>query len=164
MAPVDMENQPKPAQSHVKTGATSAALAIPSQPSAPHSASRFELRGQPDDGSNDQSQRGEPVANGNATVCTTEQAVLGEGIRWDPRRDELLRVDILAGRVFRDQVDDDGDLTRVGLLRHDRNGGRNRPQCLATKAGCSPPDAASSTSAPTDRRLCSMKSLRLEPE
>ena len=39
-----------------------------------------------------------------AVACTTEQAHLGEGVRWDARRDELLRVDILAGRVFRDRV------------------------------------------------------------
>ena len=39
-----------------------------------------------------------------AVACTTEQAVLGEGARWDARRDELLRVDIVAGRVFRDRV------------------------------------------------------------
>ena len=45
--------------------------------------------------------------------CTTEQTVLGEGARWDARRGELLWVDILAGRVHRDLVDDDGDLSRV---------------------------------------------------
>jgi sugar lactone lactonase YvrE len=41
---------------------------------------------------------------------TTEQTQLGEGARWDARRRELLRVDILAGRVYRDRVGDDGGL------------------------------------------------------
>ncbi len=52
---------------------------------------------------------------GEATVvaCTAHQTVLGEGARWDDRRQELLRVDILAGRVYRDTVDDDGGLTPV---------------------------------------------------
>ena len=48
-----------------------------------------------------------------AVACTTEQALLGEAARWDGRRDELLRVDILAGRVFRDRVGDDGGLLSV---------------------------------------------------
>jgi len=48
-----------------------------------------------------------------AVACTTEQTLLGEGARWDARRGELLRVDILAGRVFRDSVDDDGSLLPV---------------------------------------------------
>ena len=42
-------------------------------------------------------------AGGSAIACTTEQTLLGEGARWDARRSELLRVDILAGRVFRDR-------------------------------------------------------------
>ena len=41
------------------------------------------------------------------------QAVLGEGLRWDSRRDEILAVDILAGRVYRGQVDEDGGLSLV---------------------------------------------------
>ena len=45
--------------------------------------------------------------------CTTEQTHLGEGVRWDARRNELLRVDILAGRVYRDTVDAAGDLHPV---------------------------------------------------
>jgi sugar lactone lactonase YvrE len=45
-----------------------------------------------------------------AVACTTEQTVLGEGARWDARRGELLRVDILRGRVFRDVVAPDGGL------------------------------------------------------
>ncbi|WP_136707972.1 SMP-30/gluconolactonase/LRE family protein [Agromyces sp. H66] len=48
-----------------------------------------------------------------AVAVTTEQTVLGEGARWDDRYGELLRVDILAGRVFRDRVDDDGALIAV---------------------------------------------------
>jgi sugar lactone lactonase YvrE len=48
-----------------------------------------------------------------AVACTAEQTQLGEGVRWDARRGELLRVDILAGRVFRDRVDDDGALQAV---------------------------------------------------
>jgi sugar lactone lactonase YvrE len=48
-----------------------------------------------------------------AVACTTEQTLLGEGARWDARRGELLRVDILAGRVFRDIVADDGGLVPV---------------------------------------------------
>jgi sugar lactone lactonase YvrE len=50
---------------------------------------------------------------GGAVACTTEQNELGEGARWDARRDELLRVDILAGRVYRDRVEDDGGLGSV---------------------------------------------------
>ena len=48
-----------------------------------------------------------------AVLCSTEQTQLGEGIRWDARRDELLAVDILAGRVYRGRVRDDGSLERV---------------------------------------------------
>ena len=48
-----------------------------------------------------------------ATAGTTEQTLLGEGARWDGRRDELLRVDIVAGRVYRDRVGDDGRLILV---------------------------------------------------
>jgi sugar lactone lactonase YvrE len=50
---------------------------------------------------------------GNAVACTTEQTLLGEGARWDARRGELLRVDIMAGCVYRDRVDDDGALVPV---------------------------------------------------
>jgi sugar lactone lactonase YvrE len=49
----------------------------------------------------------------NAVACTTEQCQLGEGTRWDDRRGELLRVDILAGRVYRDEVQADGGLVPV---------------------------------------------------
>src|SRR5262245_41900154 len=48
-----------------------------------------------------------------AVPCTTEQTQLGEGARWDARRSELLRVDILAGRVYRDTVGADGRLIPV---------------------------------------------------
>src|SRR5262245_56114463 len=48
-----------------------------------------------------------------AVAGTTEQLLLGEGARWDARRDEPLRVDILAGRFFRDRVADDGSLVLV---------------------------------------------------
>jgi sugar lactone lactonase YvrE len=43
--------------------------------------------------------------------------VLGEGARWDARREELLRVDILAGVVYRERVDDDGRLVPVRTYR-----------------------------------------------
>ncbi len=49
-----------------------------------------------------------------AVACTNIQAVLGEGLRWDARRAELLAVDILAGRVYRGRVADDGGLTLTG--------------------------------------------------
>jgi sugar lactone lactonase YvrE len=48
-----------------------------------------------------------------AVACTTEQAQLGEGARWDARRGELLWVDILAGRVNRERVAADGGLIPV---------------------------------------------------
>jgi sugar lactone lactonase YvrE len=51
--------------------------------------------------------------HGLATACTVEQTLLGEGARWDGRRGELLRVDIVAGRIYRDQIDDDGSLVPV---------------------------------------------------
>jgi sugar lactone lactonase YvrE len=50
-------------------------------------------------------------------ACTTEQTILGEGARWDARRGELLRVDILAGCVYRDRVDEDGGLVPVRSYR-----------------------------------------------
>jgi sugar lactone lactonase YvrE len=54
-----------------------------------------------------------PDAAAKAVPCTDEQNILGEGARWDGRRDELLRVDIVAGRIFRDRVDADGALSPV---------------------------------------------------
>jgi sugar lactone lactonase YvrE len=59
----------------------------------------------------------DPVAYSDAVACTTEQTLLGEGARWDARRGELLRVDILAGRVYRDRVNADGNLVPVGGYR-----------------------------------------------
>ncbi len=50
---------------------------------------------------------------GEAVACTVTQAVLGEGLRWDARRNEILAVDILAGRVYRGRVDEDGSLSLV---------------------------------------------------
>ena len=50
---------------------------------------------------------------GEAVACTVTQAVLGEGLRWDSRRNEILAVDILAGRVYRGRVDEDGGLSLV---------------------------------------------------
>src|SRR4051794_19618566 len=50
---------------------------------------------------------------GQAVACTLNQAVLGEGLRWDARREELLAVDILSGRVYRGQVAMDGGLDLV---------------------------------------------------
>jgi hypothetical protein len=43
-----------------------------------------------------------------AVACSSEQTALGEGARWDARRDELLGVDILAGRVYRERISPDG--------------------------------------------------------
>jgi sugar lactone lactonase YvrE len=49
-----------------------------------------------------------------AVACSVAPTQLGEGVRWDARRGgELLRVDILAGRVFRERVAADGDLVPV---------------------------------------------------
>ncbi len=54
-----------------------------------------------------------PRARVDAVACTVNQTLLGEGLRWDGRRSEVLGVDILAGRVFRSRVDDDGSLRLV---------------------------------------------------
>jgi sugar lactone lactonase YvrE len=54
-------------------------------------------------------------AQGGAVLSSTEQTQLGEGIRWDARRNEMLAVDILAGRVYRGRVRDDGALERIRL-------------------------------------------------
>jgi len=48
-----------------------------------------------------------------AVACTTHQHLLGEGVRWDASRAELLRVDIIAGRVYRDHVTPDGMLSSL---------------------------------------------------
>lgn len=57
---------------------------------------------------------------GVAVAVTTRQDELGEGVIWDDRRDELVRVDIPAGIVFRDRVADDGSL--VPVRRYDVGG------------------------------------------
>ena len=57
--------------------------------------------------------RWEPGVTSEAVASTISQAVLGEGLRWDARRDEVLAVDILAGRVYRGRVADDGDLILI---------------------------------------------------
>jgi sugar lactone lactonase YvrE len=46
-------------------------------------------------------------------VSSTLQTELGEGLRWDARRGELLGVDILAGRVYRVRVTETGSLSLV---------------------------------------------------
>jgi sugar lactone lactonase YvrE len=51
------------------------------------------------------------------TAASTEQHVLGEGARWDDRRSELLRVDILEGRVHRDTIAADDSLVPVREYR-----------------------------------------------
>jgi len=53
------------------------------------------------------------VTRSNPVACTTEQSQLGEGTRWDDRYQELLHVDILAGRIYRDKINDDGALSPV---------------------------------------------------
>ena len=58
---------------------------------------------------------------GDPVPCTTEQNQLGEGARWDARWGELLRVDILAGRVYRDRVDDAAD-GLIPIKRYDLPG------------------------------------------
>ena len=52
-----------------------------------------------------------------AVVSSTGQTELGEGIRWDARRNEMLAVDILAGRVARARVLDDGVLERIQVYQ-----------------------------------------------
>ena len=46
-------------------------------------------------------------------ACSSKQTQLGEGVRWDARRGEMLGVDILAGRVARARITDDGSLAYV---------------------------------------------------
>ena len=48
-----------------------------------------------------------------AVACSSKQTQLGEGVRWDARRGEMLGVDILAGRVARARIADDGSLAYV---------------------------------------------------
>ena len=58
-----------------------------------------------------------PQRDGQAVACNTEQTQLGEGIRWDGRRSELLAVDILAGRVARGLLRNDGLIERTGVYQ-----------------------------------------------
>ncbi len=48
-----------------------------------------------------------------AVACSTKQTQLGEGVRWDARRGEMLGVDILAGRFARARIAGDGSLAYV---------------------------------------------------
>jgi sugar lactone lactonase YvrE len=50
---------------------------------------------------------------GGAVLASSRQTHLGEGIRWDARRDELLAVDIVAGGVYRGRVSDDWTIELV---------------------------------------------------
>ena len=52
-----------------------------------------------------------------AIPTTTEQTILGEGLRWDASRGELLRVDIPVGAIFREEIADDGSLVPVRTYR-----------------------------------------------
>ncbi len=52
-----------------------------------------------------------------AVAASSEQTQLGQGVRWDDRRFELLRVDILAHRFYRDQIRGDGSLVPVTTYR-----------------------------------------------
>ena len=72
---------------------------------------------------------------GDAIACTTEQTLLGEGVRWDARRGELLRVDILAGRVYRDRIAEDGGLIPFEPMSSAGPWARSR-RSRAMTAGC----------------------------
>ena len=89
-----------------------------------------------------------PERAGGAVACTAEQTQLGEGIRWDGRRSELLAVDILAGRVARGLLRRDGSIERVGVYQLPGTVGMIAP-IQGTTAGYSGPGAASSTSRST---------------
>src|SRR3712207_2481844 len=52
--------------------------------------------------------------------CVRRQTVLGEGVRWDADRQELLWVDILDGRLMRQRVTGDGLLADAGEIELDR--------------------------------------------
>jgi sugar lactone lactonase YvrE len=67
------------------------------------------------------------MASGEAVACATDQHELGEGARWDARRDEFLRIDIPAGRIYRDTIDGDGDLVPVRWYELDGSVGSLAP-------------------------------------
>ena len=52
-----------------------------------------------------------------ADARAAEQTLLCEGARWDDRRGELLRVDTIAGRVYRDRCAADCGLVAVRSYR-----------------------------------------------
>ena len=83
-----------------------------------------------------------------AVACSSKQTQLGEGVRLDAHRGEMLGVDILAGRVARARIADDGSLAYVREYQLPSTVGRS-PPTRATAAGCSAPAAASSTSPST---------------
>ena len=95
-----------------------------------------------------------------AVACTREQNELGEGARWDARRNELLRVDIIAGRVYRDTL----TTTAASFPLPStwcRAPSVRSPRSRATTAGCSLQVVASCTSPPTVRlRRSQTTSLR----
>lgn len=45
------------------------------------------------------------VVRWTVTACSAEPGLLSEGPRWDAGRDELLWVDVLAGRLHRARLD-----------------------------------------------------------
>ena len=89
-------------------------------------------------------------ARDDAVACSLAQAVLGEGLRWDARRDEILGVDILAGEVYRGQVRPDGSLSLLRAYQVASTVGAIAP---ATRASFSPhATTGSSTSRQPPRR------------
>lgn len=54
-------------------------------------------------------------SDGVAVACSTVQTHLGEGVRWDARRNEILAVDIMAQQVFRGHVATDGSLDWLNI-------------------------------------------------
>jgi len=110
---------------------------------------------------------------GGAVACTTEQTQLGEGVRWDAQRGELLRVDILAGRVYRDQVTasafaSSGDSVPGGLLASDRSSSIRSSRCRLFLGQSSLVAASSSfrrvREAPRWRSMRSMVSAAVHPK
>ena len=94
-----------------------------------------------------------------AVACTTDQHLLGEGMRWDARREELLWVDILAGHVLRGRVAADGGLSLVRTYELAGRWAQSRPW-RTTTGGYWPPGVASSTCDRTARHAPSPRSPR----